>query len=103
MLRWNNRNIDYVLSLCDTEPVNHEWQGHEKAADEPLIRGQHLYPPDVINWHFCGFLLFIKHMRLSLFASSMWAESICISARELACALYMCGLILPLRKLKSSK
>lgn len=71
--------------------MNHEWQGHEKApsTDEPLIRGQHLYPPDVINRHFCGYLLFIKHMRLSLFASSMWVESIFISAREPAFALHM--------------
>lgn len=36
---------------ADTEPVNHKWQGHEKAAsaDEPLIGGQRLQPPDVIS------------------------------------------------------
>lgn len=73
-----------------------------KSLHEPLIRGQHLYPPDVINRHFCEYLLFIKHMHLPLFASSMWVESVFISAREPACALIY-AFTFPLWKLKSIK
>lgn len=83
---------------ADTEPVNHEWRRHEKAAsaDEPLIKRQHLYPPALINRHFCGYLLFINRMHLSLFAWSTWVESIFIFSREPTCELYVWVCISPL-------